>query len=52
MAASRMAVALWILLGMLLLVTAIAGFRASYVIIVLFFAYLVMFQFGARIRRR
>ncbi len=52
MTASRMAVALWILLGILLLVTAIAGFHASYVLMVLFFAYIVIFQLGARIRRR
>lgn len=52
MAASRMALALWILLGLLLLVTAIAGFHASYVLMVLLLAYIVLFQLGARIRKR
>lgn len=52
MFATKMAVALWILLFVFLVVTAIAGFHPSYVVLVLLFAYIVIFQLGARIRGR
>ncbi len=52
MAASRMAAALWAMLLLLLLVTAVAGFHASYVLIVLLGVYILLFQLGARIRKR
>lgn len=50
--ASALAVVLWVMLFLLLLATALAGFRASYVILVLLGAYVVMFQLGARVRKR
>lgn len=49
---STMALVLWALLFILLVVTALAGFHASYVLLVLVAAYIVMFQVGARIRKR
>lgn len=49
---SRMALALWALLFILLIVTALAGFHASYVLLILLAVYIVMFQVGARIRKR
>lgn len=52
MSAARMAIALWILLFAFLIVTAIAGFHPSYVVLVLLLVYIVIFQLGARIRRR
>ncbi len=52
MIASRMAVGLWVLLFVALVVTALAGFNASWVLLVLLAVYIVLFQLGARIRKR
>lgn len=52
MTASRIAFALSVLLFAVLLTTAIAGFRPSFVLLILIVVYVVIFQLGARIRKR
>ncbi len=52
MTTSRIAVALWVLLFIALALTAFAGFGASRVLLVLLGAYIVLFQLGARLRKR
>lgn len=52
MTVSRIAIGLWILLFLSLAITALAGFSASWVLLVLLAVYVVLFQLGARIRKR
>ncbi len=52
MTVARIAVGLWALLFIALVITALAGFSASWVILVLLVVYVVLFQLGARIRKR
>jgi hypothetical protein len=52
MTASGAAMILWVLLFIFLLITAIAGFRPSLVVMVLLVVYVVIFQLGSRIRKR
>lgn len=52
MTASGAAKILWIVLFIFLLVTAVAGFRPSLVLMILLVVYIVIFQLGSRIRKR
>lgn len=52
MAARKVALILWVVLFAFLIITAIAGFSPSYILLVLLIAYVVMFQLGSRIRKR